>query len=38
MNAQQTLNTIRARKPLVHHLANYVVMNETASFTMSVVS
>ena len=36
MNAQQTLNTIREHKPLVHHLTNYVVMNETANATLAL--
>jgi hydroxyethylthiazole kinase len=36
MNAQQTLDTIRERKPLVHQITNYVVMNETANATLAV--
>jgi hydroxyethylthiazole kinase len=36
VNAQQTLSTIRERKPLVHHLTNYVVMNETANATLAL--
>jgi hydroxyethylthiazole kinase len=36
VNAQQTLNTIREHKPLVHHLTNYVVMNETANATLAL--
>jgi hydroxyethylthiazole kinase len=31
-----TLRTIRARKPLVHNITNYVVMNETANATLAL--
>jgi hydroxyethylthiazole kinase len=36
MNAQETLDLIRERKPLVHQITNYVVMNETANATLAV--
>jgi hydroxyethylthiazole kinase len=36
MNPQATLDTIRERKPLVHQITNYVVMNETANATLAV--
>jgi hydroxyethylthiazole kinase len=36
MNAQETLELIRERKPLVHQITNYVVMNETANVTLAV--
>jgi hydroxyethylthiazole kinase len=36
MNAQETLNTIRERRPLVHQITNYVVMNETANATLAI--
>src|SRR5207248_2504327 len=36
MNAQQTLQQIRERKPLVHQITNYVVMNETANATLAL--
>jgi len=32
----QTLRTLRARKPLVHQITNYVVMNETANATLAI--
>jgi hydroxyethylthiazole kinase len=32
----QTLRELRERKPLVHQIANYVVMNETANATLSL--
>jgi hydroxyethylthiazole kinase len=32
----QTLRTLRERKPLVHQITNYVVMNETANATLSL--
>jgi hydroxyethylthiazole kinase len=32
----QTLRTIRATKPLVHQITNYVVMNETANATLAL--
>jgi hydroxyethylthiazole kinase len=31
-----TLQTIRERKPLVHNITNYVVMNETANATLAL--
>ena len=31
-----TLRTIRERKPLVHQITNYVVMNETANATLAL--
>jgi hydroxyethylthiazole kinase len=31
-----TLRTLRGRKPLVHQITNYVVMNETANATLAV--
>jgi hydroxyethylthiazole kinase len=36
MNAAETLARIRERKPLVHQITNYVVMNETANATLAV--
>ena len=36
MNAQETLDAIRERRPLVHQITNYVVMNETANATLAV--
>jgi hydroxyethylthiazole kinase len=32
----QTLHELRERKPLVHQITNYVVMNETANATLSL--
>jgi hydroxyethylthiazole kinase len=32
----QTLRELRARKPLVHQITNYVVMNETANATLAL--
>jgi hydroxyethylthiazole kinase len=32
----ETLRTLRERKPLVHQITNYVVMNETANATLSL--
>src|SRR5207247_8167814 len=32
----ETLRTLRERKPLVHQITNYVVMNETANATLAV--
>jgi hydroxyethylthiazole kinase len=32
----QTLRALRERKPLVHQITNYVVMNETANVTLSL--
>ena len=34
--ASQDLNTIREKKPLVHHITNFVVMNETANATLAI--
>src|ERR671922_1793016 len=31
-----TLTSIRAQKPLVHQITNYVVMNETANATLAL--
>jgi len=36
MNAGQSLRRIRERKPLVHQITNYVVMNETANATLAL--
>jgi hydroxyethylthiazole kinase len=36
MNAGQSLGRIRERKPLVHQITNYVVMNETANATLAL--
>ena len=36
ISAGTTLATMRARKPLVHQITNYVVMNETANATLAV--
>ena len=36
MNAGETLARIRERKPLVHQITNYVVMNETANATLAL--
>ena len=36
MNAGQSLRTLRERKPLVHQITNYVVMNETANATLAL--
>jgi hydroxyethylthiazole kinase len=36
MNAAETLALIRERRPLVHQITNYVVMNETANATLAV--
>jgi len=35
-SAGATLRTIRERKPLVHNITNYVVMNETANATLAL--
>ena len=32
----QTLRELRERKPLIHQITNYVVMNETANLTLSL--
>jgi hydroxyethylthiazole kinase len=34
--AGETLRTMRAQKPLVHQITNYVVMNETANVTLAL--
>ena len=31
-----TLRELRARKPLIHQITNYVVMNETANATLAL--
>jgi hydroxyethylthiazole kinase len=36
MSAGQSLRRIRERKPLVHQITNYVVMNETANATLAL--
>jgi hydroxyethylthiazole kinase len=36
ISAGSTLRTMRARKPLVHQITNYVVMNETANATLAI--
>jgi len=36
ISAGATLRTMRARKPLVHQITNYVVMNETANATLAL--
>ena len=36
MNAGADLQAIRERKPLVHQITNYVVMNETANATLAL--
>ncbi|MGC9974717.1 MAG: hydroxyethylthiazole kinase [Gaiellaceae bacterium] len=36
VSAGTTLRTLRARKPLIHQITNYVVMNETANATLAV--
>jgi hydroxyethylthiazole kinase len=36
VSAGQTLRELRERKPLVHHITNYVVMNETANATLAL--
>src|SRR5206468_1713308 len=36
MNAGADLQAIRERKPLVHNITNYVVMNETANATLAL--
>jgi hydroxyethylthiazole kinase len=36
MNAGVSLRTLRERKPLVHQITNYVVMNETANATLAL--
>src|SRR5207253_10413472 len=36
MNTGRDLRVIRERKPLVHQITNYVVMNETANATLAI--
>lgn len=36
ISAGATLRSVRARKPLVHQITNYVVMNETANATLAL--
>jgi hydroxyethylthiazole kinase len=36
ISAGQTLAELRERKPLVHQITNYVVMNETANATLAI--
>jgi hydroxyethylthiazole kinase len=36
MNAGESLRLLRERKPLVHQITNYVVMNETANATLAL--
>jgi hydroxyethylthiazole kinase len=36
MNAGSSLALLRARRPLVHQITNYVVMNETANATLAL--
>ncbi|MBV8081154.1 MAG: hydroxyethylthiazole kinase, partial [Actinobacteria bacterium] len=36
MNVGTSLRTLRERKPLVHQITNYVVMNETANATLAL--
>jgi hydroxyethylthiazole kinase len=36
MNAGESLARLRERKPLVHQITNYVVMNETANATLAL--
>jgi hydroxyethylthiazole kinase len=36
LSAGDTLRVVRARKPLVHQITNYVVMNETANATLAL--
>jgi hydroxyethylthiazole kinase len=36
MNTGRDLTAIRERKPLVHQIANFVVMNETANATLAI--
>src|SRR4051794_16985850 len=36
ISAGATLRTLRERKPLVHQITNYVVMNETANATLAL--
>ena len=34
--ASEDLTNVRAKKPLVHHITNFVVMNETANATLAI--
>src|SRR5918992_4605177 len=36
ISAAATLRELRERKPLVHQITNYVVMNETANATLAL--
>src|SRR5213592_2486506 len=36
MNPGEALRRLRERKPLVHQITNYVVMNETANATLAI--
>ncbi len=36
MNAGESLRRLRERKPLIHQITNYVVMNETANATLAL--
>jgi hydroxyethylthiazole kinase len=36
MTPGETLRTLRERKPLIHQITNYVVMNETANATLAI--
>src|SRR5947208_14533783 len=36
VSAGRTLGELRQRKPLVHQITNYVVMNETANATLAI--
>lgn len=36
MNAGESLGKLRERKPLIHQITNYVVMNETANATLAL--
>ena len=36
MNAGESLRLLRERRPLVHQITNYVVMNETANATLAL--
>src|SRR5918992_4398546 len=36
ISAAETLRQLRERKPLVHQITNYVVMNETANATLAL--
>lgn len=36
INYWDDLQTIRRKRPLIHHLMNYVVMNDAANVTLAV--